>query len=198
MTKLKIVASELDKYIYNIDKEFQYTDDFILCVAPFVICFVLDKISKFCQLFTWLDDKIDEFKLAILSFPYLDSITPSMEFIFYKSYVTLELTVCMQTFYNDIVFWLFEIKLASLLSLIKVRSARRRIQFIPTKMPMIRWKLWRPNWTNIYITDFVCLYTYEFWLSLCKIVRSSVILLLPLFISYTGKIGVKAVPNSVK
>jgi hypothetical protein len=31
---------------------------------------------------------------------------PSMEFIFYKSYVTLELTVCMQTVYNDIVFWL--------------------------------------------------------------------------------------------
>ena len=29
------------------------------------------------------------------------------------------------------------------------------------------------------LTDFVCLYTYEFWLSLCKIVRSSVILLLP-------------------
>ena len=27
---------------------------------------------------------------------------------------------------------------------------------------------------------FVCLYNYEFWLSLCKIVRSSVILLLPL------------------
>ena len=32
--------------------------------------------------------------------------------------------------------------------------------------------------------DFVCLYTYEFWLSVCKIVRSSVILLLPLFIIY--------------
>ena len=32
------------------------------------------------------------------------------------------------------------------------------------------------------LTDFVCLYTYEFWLSLWKIVRSSVILLLPLFI----------------
>ena len=30
------------------------------------------------------------------------------------------------------------------------------------------------------LTDFVCLYTYEFRLSLCKIVRSSVILLLPL------------------
>jgi len=32
------------------------------------------------------------------------------------------------------------------------------------------------------LTDFVCLYTYEFWLSLCKIVRSSVILLLPLLV----------------
>jgi len=32
------------------------------------------------------------------------------------------------------------------------------------------------------LTDFVCLYTYEFWLSLWKIVRSSVILLLPLFV----------------
>jgi hypothetical protein len=31
------------------------------------------------------------------------------------------------------------------------------------------------------LTDFVCLYTYEFWLSLCKIVQSSVILFLPLF-----------------
>ena len=33
------------------------------------------------------------------------------------------------------------------------------------------------------LTDFVCLYNYEFWLSLCKIVRSSVILLLPLLLS---------------
>ena len=32
------------------------------------------------------------------------------------------------------------------------------------------------------LTDFVCLYNYEFLLSLCKIVRSSVNLLLPLFI----------------
>ena len=31
------------------------------------------------------------------------------------------------------------------------------------------------------LTDFVCLYNYEFGLSLSKIVRSSVILLLPLF-----------------
>ena len=31
------------------------------------------------------------------------------------------------------------------------------------------------------LADFVCLYSYEFWLSLCKIVPSSVILLLPLF-----------------
>ena len=35
------------------------------------------------------------------------------------------------------------------------------------------------------LTDFVCLYTYEYWLSLCKIVRSSVILLLPLFSNYS-------------
>ena len=35
-----------------------------------------------------------------------------------------------------------------------------------------------------WLTDFVCLYTYEFWLSLCKIVRSSEILLLPLYIIY--------------
>ena len=35
------------------------------------------------------------------------------------------------------------------------------------------------------LTDFVCLYTYEFWLSLCKIVRSSVILLLPLLLEIT-------------
>jgi hypothetical protein len=32
--------------------------------------------------------------------------------------------------------------------------------------------------------DFVCLYTYEFWLSLCKIARSSVILLLPLLFAF--------------
>ena len=36
------------------------------------------------------------------------------------------------------------------------------------------------------LTDFVRLYTYEFWLSLCKIVRSSVILLLPLFTLVTN------------
>ena len=34
------------------------------------------------------------------------------------------------------------------------------------------------------LTDFVCLHNYEFWLSLCKIVRSSVIWLLPLFSTY--------------
>ena len=38
------------------------------------------------------------------------------------------------------------------------------------------------------LTDFVCLYTYEFWLSLWKIVRSSVILLLPLFVGNTCSI----------
>ena len=34
------------------------------------------------------------------------------------------------------------------------------------------------------LTDFVCLYTYEFWLCLWKIVRSLVILLLPWFTEY--------------
>ena len=34
------------------------------------------------------------------------------------------------------------------------------------------------------LTDFVCLHTYKFWLYLWKIVRSSVILLLPLFRQY--------------
>ena len=34
-----------------------------------------------------------------------------------------------------------------------------------------------------------CLYNYEFWLSLCKIVRSSVILLLPLCKNPTGSVG---------
>ena len=34
------------------------------------------------------------------------------------------------------------------------------------------------------LTDLFCLYNYEFWLSLCKIVRSSVILLLSLFNRY--------------
>jgi hypothetical protein len=36
------------------------------------------------------------------------------------------------------------------------------------------------------LTDVVCLYTYEFWLSLCKIVRKWVILLLPLFTLVTN------------
>jgi hypothetical protein len=36
----------------------------------------------------------------------------------------------------------------------------------------------------VYCLPNVCLYAYEFWLSLCKIVRSSVILLLPLLIIF--------------
>ena len=36
------------------------------------------------------------------------------------------------------------------------------------------------------LSDFVSLYTYEFWLSFCKIVRSSVILLLPLFVLFSS------------
>jgi hypothetical protein len=45
------------------------------------------------------------------------------------------------------------------------------------------------SWINKYrlLTDFFCLYTYEFWFSLCKIVRSSVILLL-LLLPITTKV----------
>jgi hypothetical protein len=46
-------------------------------------------------------------------------------------------------------------------------------------------------------TDFVCLYNYEFWLSLCKIVRSSVILLLPLFLMNIAEILLKLTLNSL-
>ena len=45
----------------------------------------------------------------------------------------------------------------------------------------LKFLLWRYIFTVFrLLTDFVCLYNYEFGLSLCKIVRSSVILLLPL------------------
>ena len=38
------------------------------------------------------------------------------------------------------------------------------------------------------LTDFVCLYTYEFWLSFWKTVRSPVILILPLYTAcFAGK-----------
>jgi hypothetical protein len=42
--------------------------------------------------------------------------------------------------------------------------------------------MWQENYALYlyYLTDFVCLYNYKFLLSLCKIARSSVILLLPL------------------
>ena len=42
--------------------------------------------------------------------------------------------------------------------------------------------MWQENYPLYlyYLTDFVCLYNYKFLLSLCKIARSSVILLLPL------------------
>ena len=51
------------------------------------------------------------------------------------------------------------------------------------------------SFSDIMCTDFVCLYTYEFWLSLWKIVRSSAILLLPIFIwlsSLRGKDLIKS------
>ena len=52
-------------------------------------------------------------------------------------------------------------------------------------MPVPIWCLYQVSVITVFtvfrlLTDFVCLYNYEFWLSLCKIVRSSIILLLPL------------------
>ena len=49
------------------------------------------------------------------------------------------------------------------------------------------------------LTDFVCLCTYGFCLSLRKIVRSSVILLLPLFTGKRGTISIQLrVRNSLR
>ena len=67
---------------------------------------------------------------------------------------------------------------------------RRKIWFNPSFL----WKcLYKVRVITVFtvfrlLTDFVCLYNYEFWLSLCKIVRSSVILLLPLFIRFVIKL----------
>jgi len=44
---LKDVRSELDQYMYVIDKNLQHTHDFIFCVKYFAFCFMLEKISEF-------------------------------------------------------------------------------------------------------------------------------------------------------
>jgi hypothetical protein len=58
---------------------------------------------------------------------------------------------------------------------LKSDSTHHFFSNVCTKSGSLRFSVFR------LLTDFVCLYNYEFWLSLCKIVRSSVILLLPLF-----------------
>ena len=60
---------------------------------------------------------------------------------------------------------------------LKSDSTRHFFRNACTKSGSLRFSVFR------LLTNFVCLYTYEFWLSLCKIVRNSVILLLPLFIT---------------
>jgi hypothetical protein len=63
---------------------------------------------------------------------------------------------------------------------------RLKIRFNPSFL----WKyLYQVRVITVFIvfrllTDFVCLYTYEFWPSLWKTVGSSVILLLPIFIEH--------------
>jgi hypothetical protein len=52
-------------------------------------------------------------------------------------------------------------------------------EYFVMRMLLSSWYGW--NSIESLLTDFVCLCTYEFWLSLWKIVWSSVILLLPLF-----------------
>ena len=58
---------------------------------------------------------------------------------------------------------------------LKSDSTHHFFRNVCTKSGSLRFSVFR------LLTDFVCLYNYEFWLSLCKIVRSSVILVLPLF-----------------
>jgi hypothetical protein len=58
---------------------------------------------------------------------------------------------------------------------LKSDSTRHFFRNACTKSGSLRFSVFR------LLTNFVCLYTYEFWLSLCKIARSAVILLLPLF-----------------
>ena len=58
---------------------------------------------------------------------------------------------------------------------LKSDSTHHFFRNVCTKSGSLRFSVFR------LLTDFVCLYNNEFWLSLCKIVRSSVILLLPLF-----------------
>jgi hypothetical protein len=47
------------------------------------------------------------------------------------------------------------------------------------------------------LTDFVCLYDYEFWLSLCNIVRSSVILCLPLFMLFKKNYATYSISKTI-
>jgi hypothetical protein len=72
-------------------------------------------------------------------------------------------------------------------AMILIRSILRSYQFsILLIQPTISLEMPVPNQGHYVftifrlLTDFVCLYNYEFWLSLCKIFRSSVILLLTL------------------
>lgn len=59
------------------------------------------KFDTSCQLSTRLYDKGDHFNFAIVGFPHHDNNKPTAsayKFIFYNSYATLYLAVCIQNF----------------------------------------------------------------------------------------------------
>ena len=70
-----------------------------------------------------------------------------------------------------------------------IKTLLRDIYFF-IKYPYVIWNLTVITVFTVFrlLTDFVCLYNCEFWLSLYKIVRSSVILLLPLFTVHSNAI----------
>ena len=87
--------------------------------------------------------------------------------------------------FHNVCLWsyFFEWKLTSQVIIIPVLITLNLVWFNP---PFLWICLYQVRVITVFtvfrlLTDFVCLYTYEFWLSLCKIVRSSIILLLPLF-----------------
>ena len=78
---------------------------------------------------------------------------------------------CPRTTCNSYYYFLIHLYMYLLISSFAWLSKTKRTFFFKKKM------------TIAGNNPFICLYTYEFWLSLCKIVRSSVILLLPLFVT---------------
>jgi hypothetical protein len=98
-----------------------------------------------------------------------------------KSYAIYDYWLCVVHIKHSelSIVWLFIYSLCSyewflFVHNLKSDSTHHFFRNVCTKSGSLRFSVFR------LLTNFVCLYAYEFWLSLCKIVRSSVILLLPL------------------